>query len=133
MQALNRLYDRRLIEALDPNVKRVSIVDKVAIKESGLAHLELIPTSPVYVEQMALVTGLNELFVRDEIRKSLHKGHFNDIREAFLRNVLKIEAGRLGIPPNEIYSQLTMARSQIEGLTHQPRQKTARPTATAAR
>jgi hypothetical protein len=59
MNSLNRLYGRRLIEALDPNAEHVSVADKVAIKESGLAHLELMLNSTVYIEQMALITGLN--------------------------------------------------------------------------
>jgi predicted type IV restriction endonuclease len=117
MSSLNRLYDRRLIEALDPNVKYLSVADKVAIKESGLAHLELIMNSVVYVEQMALVTGLNELFARDEIKKSLQKGQLNNVREAFLRYVVKIDSGRLGIPSNTLYSQINKARTQIERLT----------------
>jgi len=62
MYLLNRLYDRRLIETLDPNSKQVSVADKVAIKDSGLAHFDLMLNSTVYVEQMALVTGLAELF-----------------------------------------------------------------------
>ena len=77
----------------------VSIADKVAI-ESGIAHLELMLTSPVYVEQMGLVTGLNELFARDEMKKNLQKGYLNDVRDVFVRYILKIDAGRLGIPPN---------------------------------
>jgi hypothetical protein len=117
MNLLNRLYDRRLIEALDPNAKGVSIADKVAIKESGLAHLELILTSVVYIEQMALVAGMNELFARDEIKKNLPRGNFKDIREVFLQYVLKIDKGRLGIPTNAVYSQISKARSQIELLT----------------
>ena len=115
--ALSRLYDRRLIEALDPNVKRVTVADKVAIKESGVAHLELLLSSPVYIDQMALVTGLNELFARDEIRKALHNGRFGDVREQFLRYLLKIDTGRITIPQNELYAQVKMARSQIERLT----------------
>lgn len=117
MFSLNRLYDRRLIEALDPNAERVSIADKIAIKECGLAHLELILNSPVYVEQMAIVTGLNELFARDEIRKDLQRGLFTDLREVFIRYVLKIDSGRLGIPPNAMYSEIDKARAQIEALT----------------
>ena len=74
--AVNRLYDRRLVEALDPNVEHVTIADKVAIKESGLAHLELLLASPVYIDQMGLVTGLSEVFARDEIRKALSAGRF---------------------------------------------------------
>jgi hypothetical protein len=42
MNSLNRVYDRRLIEALDPNAEHVGVADKIAIKESGLAHLELV-------------------------------------------------------------------------------------------
>ncbi|MDP2367236.1 ATP-binding protein [Rhodoferax sp.] len=123
MNSLNRLYDRRLIEALDPNAKHVGIGDRVAIKESGLAHLELMLNSAVYIEQMALVTGLNELFARDEIRKMLQNGHFNDLREAFLRYVIKIDNSRLGIPPNAMYSQISRARATIEGLTASGRRR----------
>ena len=95
MFALDRLYSRRLIEALDPNAKQVTITDKVAIKESGLAHFDLVLNSPVYVEQMALVTGLNELFARDEIKKNLSNGRFPDLRATFVRYVLKVDNGRL--------------------------------------
>ena len=38
------------------NVQRIGIADKVAIKENGIAHIELLLNSTVYVEQMALVT-----------------------------------------------------------------------------
>jgi len=117
MHALIRLYERRLIEALDPNAERLSIADRVAIKENGLAHLDLILNSPVYVEQMALVTGLNELHARDEIRKNMQKGHFNEVRDAFLRYVLKIDSGRLGIPSAAMYTQIARARAQIDALT----------------
>lgn len=116
MSSLNRLYDRRLIEALDPNTEHISIADKVAIKEGGLAHLELMLISPVYIEQMALVTGLNELFARDEIRKNFHNHRFNELRESFVRYVLKIDNGRLSIPSNMMYSQIEKARIQIDGL-----------------
>jgi hypothetical protein len=95
----------------------VSVADKVAIKESGLAHLELMLNSTVYIEQMALVTGLNELSARDEIRKSLQRGNYRDIRDTFLRYVLKIDTGRLEIPQNAIYAQITVAQSQVKNLT----------------
>jgi predicted type IV restriction endonuclease len=115
MNSLNRLYARRLIEALDPNAEHVSVADKVAIKESGLAHLELTLSSTVYIGQMALVTGLNELSARDEIRKSLQKGKYRDIHDTFMRYVLKIDNGRLEIPQNAIYRQIGVARAQIQG------------------
>jgi hypothetical protein len=117
MNSLNRLYDRRLIETLDPNSAQVSVADKVAVKESGLAHLDLIANSRVYIEQMALVTGLNELSARDEIRKSLHQGDFRDIHDTFLRYVAKIDNGRVEIPRNPLYAQIHNARAQIHNLT----------------
>ena len=116
LKSLNRLYDRRLIEALDPNAEHVSVADKVAIKESGLAHLELMLNSTVYIEQMALVTGLNEFSARDEIRRGLQQNNFRDIRDTFLRYELKIDNGRLDIPHNAIYRQIKAARTQIQSL-----------------
>jgi hypothetical protein len=126
MNSLNRLYDRRLIETLDPNSKQVSTADKVAIKDSGLAHFDLILNSTVYIEQMGLVTGLAELSARDEIRQSFHRGDFPNVREAFLRYILKIDSGRLGIPPNALYSQIELARGRIEALTAAGRRRRAR-------
>ena len=119
--ALNRLYDRRLIEALDPNTQEVSLVDKVAIKESGLAHLELILNSEVYIEQMAIITGLNELFVRDEIRKNMNEHRHQTLRDTFLRYIVKIDKGRLETPPTRTYVQVKMAVAQIEALSRRPK------------
>lgn len=76
--AVPEAADRRLFEALDPNVPQISMGDKIAIKECGIAHLELLLSSLVYIEQMALVTGVNEHFVRDEIRKNQASGKPND-------------------------------------------------------
>jgi hypothetical protein len=123
MQVLNRLYERRLIEALDPNIKKIGVGDKVAIKESGTAHIELILTSTVYIEQMALTTGVNELFARDEMRRNSHQ-KMDDVCETFLRYVLKIDAGRIAIPSNPVYAQMMMARKQLERLTSQGRRQT---------
>jgi hypothetical protein len=44
------------------------------------------------------VTGLNELFARDEIRRGLSNARFMDVRNTFLRYILKIDAGRVTIP-----------------------------------
>jgi hypothetical protein len=116
MASLGRLHDHRLVEAFDPNAERIGIADRVSIKESGLAHLEMILTSDVYVEQMAVVTGVSELSARDEMKKHLSDGRMDVLRYAFLRYFVKIDRGRMGIPPNAIYSQLDMARRQIERL-----------------
>jgi hypothetical protein len=127
MQPIARLYDRRLIEALDPNVKVVSVADKIAIKECGLAHIELMLISPVYIEQMAIVTGMNELFARDEVRKKMQAWQMTEVRDTFIRYILKIDAGRMNIPDNPAYSQVGKARAQIEALLpRRPRLKAAK-------
>jgi hypothetical protein len=112
-----------LIEALDPNVKKIGVGDKVAIKDSGIAHIELILTSTIYIEQMALTTGVNELFTRDEIRRNNYPQKMDDARETFLRYVLKIDAGRIAIPSNPVYAQMMMARKQLERMTSQGRRR----------
>lgn len=126
MTSLNRLYERRLIETLDPNAEHVSAAEKVAIKESGMAHLELILTSEVYIEQMALVTGLNELFARDEIRKNYWNKNFIQMRDVFLRYILKIDMGRLSTSTNSLYAQIERARAQIESLVISRRRSSVR-------
>jgi hypothetical protein len=123
MQALNRLYERRLVEALDPNVKTLSTADKVALKDSGVAHIELMLNSLVYIEQMALTTGVNEVFTRDEMRRNNYPQKMDQLRDTFLRYVLKIDAGRMVVPDNPLFEQIKMARRQIEQML--PRQRRA--------
>jgi len=72
--------------------------------------------SPVYIEQMALVTGVNELFARDEMRKKMQARQMTEVRDTLTRYILKIDAGRMNIPGNPAYSQVGKARTQIEGL-----------------
>jgi hypothetical protein len=56
------------------------------------------------------------VFAKEEIRQEMQKDQMNFAREAFIRYILKIDAGRVGIPQNPIYSQIAMARRQIEAL-----------------
>jgi hypothetical protein len=122
LQSVRRLYDRRLVEALDPNVKEIGMADKITIKESGVAHIELLLNSNVYVEQMALISGIGELPVRDELRKRVHSHAFIEVRDIFLKYVLRLDAVRLRIPTNPVYAQITEARRQVKSLaqTHRP-------------
>ena len=118
LRTLRRIYKRGLIETLDPNSEDVELSDRVAIKESGIAHLELALSSPVYIEQTALVTGLSDQPVRDEIKKLTIQPNaqkFTEIRDIFLRYLLKIDAARLDIPPGPSFASLTEARRRIRG------------------
>ena len=119
LQVVRRLYERRLIEALDPNVENVGLADRVAIKESGLAHLELVLTSHIYIEQMALVTGINLRSARDELRslfRSQGKQKFGLTRDAFIRYIQTTDSGRVIVPAREAFRQLREARERIGAL-----------------
>jgi hypothetical protein len=71
---------------------------------------------------MALTTGVNELFTRDEIRRN-NPQRMDVARETFLRYVLKIDAGRIAIPLNPIYAQMMMARNQLERMSSRGRRQ----------
>lgn len=118
LRTLRRLYKRGLIETLDPNSEDVELSDRVAIKESGIAHLELVLGSSVYLEQTALVTGFAEQPVRDEIKKLTIQPNaqkFTEIRDVFLRYLLKIDAARLEIPQGRSFASLMEARRSVRG------------------
>ncbi len=113
LRVLQRLHKRGLIETLDPNSEDVGPSDRVAIKESGIAHLDLVLSSTVYLEQMALVTGLGELPVRDKIKSLTIQANgqkFSEIRDIFVRYLLKTDSARLGVPSKPGFESLGMAR-----------------------
>nr|WP_250808848.1 ATP-binding protein [Neorhizobium tomejilense] len=128
LRTLRRLYKRGLIETLDPNAEDVELSDRVAIKESGMAHLEMVLTSSVYLEQTALVTGLSDQPVRDELKKLTIQPNaqkFVELRDVFIRYLLKTDAARLEIPSGPTFASLQEARRTIKGRIgeerHQPR------------
>jgi hypothetical protein len=119
LQVIRRLYERRLIETLDPNVETVSMADRVAIKESGLAHLELVLATHIYIEQMAFTTGINLRSLRDELRSVLRrpaKQKFGLVRDAFAQYLLTIDSGRIVIPARDTFRQLREARERFRAL-----------------
>jgi GTPase SAR1 family protein len=118
LRTLRRVHKRGLIEVFDPNATLVELSDRIAIKECGMAHLELVLGSTVYLEQTALVTGLADQATRDEIKKLTIKPNgqkFTEIRDLFIRYLLKIDAARLDIPAGPSFASLTEARRSIKG------------------
>lgn len=114
-----RLFDRRLVETLDPNVQSLSNFDRIAIKESGTAHIDLIANSPTYMEQMALTTGLNNRAARDELKqRTIHTStqSFLEIRDAFVNYLLRVDSSRLNIPQTSQYKQLNEARAFVRDI-----------------
>jgi hypothetical protein len=116
LQSVRRLYERRLIEGLDPSIKEIGMAEKIAIKESGVAHIELVMSSTVYVEQMALTTGINEHSVRDDIKSRVYARTFIEVRDLFIRYILKVDSVRISIPQSPAYGQLIEARRNIRML-----------------
>ncbi|ELX10445.1 hypothetical protein Jab_2c25360 [Janthinobacterium sp. HH01] len=116
VDVVERLYERRLIETLDPNIDKVSLADRVAIKENGIAHIDLVISSPVYVEQMALSTGINARTTRDELKQRVihpSRQSFLEMRDLFVQYVLRVDSVRVTIPSAQQYRQLTEARAFI--------------------
>ena len=68
----------------------------------------------MYLEHMALVTGLNEMAARDEIKQYLRQGNFSALRDEFLRYLIKIDNGRLTIPTHHLYAEIAKARRMFE-------------------
>jgi len=119
LSVIIRLFERRLIETLDPNVKIPSLSDRVAIKESGIAHIELMGTSTVYMEQMALTTGINSRTTRDELKQKSHSPNpqsFIEIRDVFIAYLLKVDSMKMSIPQINQYKQLNEARAFVRDI-----------------
>lgn len=134
LDVVTRLFDRRLLETLDPNVARPSLGDRIAIKESGIAHIELLGSSSVYMEQMALTTGINSRSVRDELKQKLHGSNaqsFVEIRDIFIGYLTKLDSTRVSIPQANQYRQLNEVRAFVRDLRTidrpEPRQHTGAP------
>lgn len=119
LAVITRLFDRRLLETLDPNVKKPTLCDRIAIKESGIAHIELLGNSSVYLEQMALTTGVNSRLVRDELKQKSHGSNnqsFIEMRDIFIAYLLKVDAMRVLIPQTSQYRQLNEARAFVRDI-----------------
>jgi hypothetical protein len=119
LDVVTRLFDRRLLETLDPNVVKPALADRIAIKESGIAHIELLGNSSVYMEQMALTTGINSRLVRDELKQKSHTSNaqsFIEIRDVFIAYLLKLDSTRISIPQTSQYRQLNEARAFVRDI-----------------
>ena len=52
-----------------------------------------------------------------------HSRKMDEAREAFLRYVLKVDAGRIAISASAVYGQLRIARKQLERMTSQGKRR----------
>ncbi|WP_269515056.1 hypothetical protein [Brevundimonas subvibrioides] len=114
-----RLADRGLIEALDPNVEQLVLGNRVAITESGLAHIDLVRTSDVYLEQMAMATGLNSRTVFNAIRDdrtTATSASFISLRRRFVDYLTDLDSQRLRVPNTKEYASAVEARQMMRSL-----------------
>jgi energy-coupling factor transporter ATP-binding protein EcfA2 len=117
---VRRLHGRRLVEALDPTTEIIELGDRVAIKDSGSAHIELALTSGVYLEQMALATGVNSRETYDQLmacRKGASRSSFDDMRRIFAEYLLGIDKFRCSPPGSQEYGGIIDTRKRVRGLT----------------
>lgn len=118
MVVLQRLRDRVLIEPHDPNILAIGTGDRVAITEAGVAHIELCLNSPVYLEQMALATGINDRAVFATLRAERDRANaasFENIRRAFVDYVVALDTARLTFPQVAEYEALREAKKTFRG------------------
>jgi energy-coupling factor transporter ATP-binding protein EcfA2 len=118
MVVLQRLRDRALIEPHDPNILSVGSGDRVAITEAGVAHIELCLNSAVYLEQMALATGINDKAVFNNLRIERDKANsasFENIRRSFVDYVVALDTVRLTLPQVTEYEALRDAKKTFRG------------------
>lgn len=124
LDVAQRLFLSRLIETLDPTLGGLTEDDKVSIKDSGQAHLDLLLDSKAYLQQMSLSTGLNQAGLRDLIR-SLHKSKGNDgwpeIESRFLGYLDYLDKARTKIPALGEYAPIREARALLTQLLEQAR------------
>lgn len=117
---LQRLADRGLVEALDPTVDLVSPVARMAVTESGIAHMDLTFTSDVYVEQMAMATGLNSRstvnMIRDD-RTGATGSSFTAMKKHFVDYLVDLDSQRFKIPNTKEYAGLSEARNLLKSLS----------------
>lgn len=136
LRVLQRLRDRVLIEPDDPNVEILALGNRVAITEAGIAHIELCLNSNVYLEQMALATGINDQAVFRAIRAEKDKANaqsFDTLRRLFIEYVSSLDTIRISSPQLKDYEPLREVKKIFRGKGLLNTRVAAPPIAGAAR
>jgi hypothetical protein len=118
LMVLQRLRDRVMVESHDPNITHLSLGDRVAITEAGVAHLDLCLHSTVYLEQMALATGLNDKLTFNALRNERDKAtaqSFEKLRRLFVDYLINIDTVRLSAPQTKEYEAIREAKKMLRG------------------
>lgn len=116
---LDRLYEWRLIEDMDPTTERISEASKIYLRDSGVAHIELALKSRVYIEQMALATGVNSLSLHEQMENLVKQAtgdSFRKIHRKFVEYILAVDAGRFQTPNAKEYRTLNESRNLFQSI-----------------
>lgn len=98
-----------LIEAFDPNDETRSDGQRFGITYSGQEHLDSTLNNPVYIEQMALATGLRYSATKDDIQQLNSERSNNSqkrLRALFREYLVYENAGKLTLPEAPLYAPL---------------------------
>jgi len=123
MILIQRLRDRALVEPLDPTSEIIHPSHRISATEAAIAHIDLVLHSQVYMEQMALATGLNSRASYEkikELKNRMSSDSFTDMRRIFADYLLQVDAIRVSIPNPVDYSGVSEARKFVRGLSGIP-------------
>jgi hypothetical protein len=126
---LNRLFAARLIDTFDPTREKLTETDRIAIKDAGHAHIDLLQDSTIYLEEMALVTGLNQPQLRQELKEhaaAKSRGSYRAIVASFTAYLNALDSSRFTIPQATEYTPLTEAQRAFASLTARAREDLTR-------
>lgn len=116
LNALRRMFERRLIEEVDPNTKTLAIEHSVRIMDAGKAHIDMMLNSDVYIEQMALCTGISDASLVKKFRDCISKANsksFKEIHSLFIGYVKTEDAAKITFPRHPSYSHMQTARHRF--------------------
>lgn len=93
---VSRLLEARLLETFDTSQPKDDLGQSFSISYSGSAHLRLALTNPVFIEQMALTTALDDSVVAAEIKAAYQSDGWvgdrsKNVRSIFVDHILKAD------------------------------------------
>ena len=118
-EVLKLLLRRRLIQPLEADRVEYSDTMKVALTPAGEAHQEMAYADAVYVEQMAMTTGVRLDAVRAKLSVHTHNMADRAARDALVREFVEYVANedsrKVTAPPAANYASQRKLRSEFLG------------------
>lgn len=116
---VSNLLEARLIETFDSSQPEDDLGQSFSISYSGSAHLRLALTNPVFIEQMALTTSLDDSAIAAEI-KAAHQSdgwvgdRSKNVRSIFVEHILNVDRAFVQeIPDSPQYASQIEIRDKL--------------------